>query len=67
MPRGAVLTRIMVEYYGTSVALNQLASVNVPEPRLLVIQPFDKNSIPQIEKAIQTERSRDHAVQRRAT
>ena len=50
---GAVLTRIMVEYYGTPVALNQLASVNVPEPRLLVIQPFDKNSIPQIEKAIQ--------------
>ena len=50
---GAVLTRIMVEYYGTPVPLNQLASVNVPEPRLLVIQPFDKNSISQIEKAIQ--------------
>jgi ribosome recycling factor len=50
---GAVLTRIMVEYYGSPVPLNQLASVNVPEPRLLVIQPFDKNSIAQIEKAIQ--------------
>jgi ribosome recycling factor len=48
-----VLSRITVEYYGTPVPLNQLASVNVPEPRLLVIQPFDKNSIPQIEKAIQ--------------
>lgn len=50
---GAVLTRIMVEYYGSPVPLNQLASVNVPEPRLLVVQPFDKNSIAQIEKAIQ--------------
>jgi ribosome recycling factor len=49
----AVLSRIMVEYYGTPVPLNQLASVNVPEPRLLVIQPFDKNSVGQIEKAIQ--------------
>jgi ribosome recycling factor len=48
-----VLSRITVEYYGTPVPLNQLASVNVPEPRLLVIQPFDKNSIAQIEKAIQ--------------
>jgi ribosome recycling factor len=49
----AVLTRITVEYYGAPVPLNQLASVNVPEPRLLVIQPFDKNSIAQVEKAIQ--------------
>ncbi|HZB01766.1 MAG TPA: ribosome recycling factor [Actinomycetota bacterium] len=49
----AVLTRITVEYYGAPVPLNQLASVNVPEPRLLVIQPFDKNSIGQVEKAIQ--------------
>jgi ribosome recycling factor len=49
----AVLSRITVEYYGTPVPLNQLASVNVPEPRLLVIQPFDKNSISQVERAIQ--------------
>jgi ribosome recycling factor len=49
----AVLTRITVEYYGSPVPLNQLASINVPEPRLLVIQPFDKNSIGQVEKAIQ--------------
>jgi ribosome recycling factor len=49
----AVLSRITVEYYGTPVPLNQLASVNVPEPRLLVIQPFDKNSVAQVEKAIQ--------------
>ena len=49
----AVLSRITVEYYGTPVPLNQLAGVNVPEPRLLVIQPFDKNSIAQVERAIQ--------------
>jgi ribosome recycling factor len=49
----AVLSRVTVEYYGTPVPLNQLASINVPEPRLLVIQPFDKNSIGQVEKAIQ--------------
>ena len=49
----AVLTRITVEYYGSPVPLNQLASVNVPEPRLLVIQPFDKSSIAQVERAIQ--------------
>src|SRR6186997_467796 len=49
----AVLNRVTVEYYGSPVPLNQLASVNVPEPRLLVVQPFDKNSIAQIEKAIQ--------------
>jgi ribosome recycling factor len=50
---GAVLSRVTVEYYGTQVPLNQLASVNVPEPRLLVVQPFDKTSIAAIEKAIQ--------------
>ncbi|MEP7059492.1 MAG: ribosome recycling factor [Actinomycetota bacterium] len=50
----AVLNRITVEYYGTPVALNQLASINVPEPRTLVVQPFDKTSLGAIEKAIQT-------------
>jgi ribosome recycling factor len=50
----AVLNRVTVEYYGTPVPLNQLASVNVPEPRLLQIQPFDKSAISAIEKAIQT-------------
>jgi ribosome recycling factor len=50
----AVLNRVTVEYYGTPVPLNQLASINVPEPRLLQIQPFDKSSIVAIEKAIQT-------------
>ena len=50
----AVLNRITVEYYGTPVPLNQLASMSVPEPRLLQVQPFDKNSIGAIEKAIMT-------------
>lgn len=48
----AVLNRVTVEYYGTPVPLNQLAGVTVPEPRLLQVQPFDKNAIGAIEKAI---------------
>jgi ribosome recycling factor len=48
----AVLNRVTVEYYGAQVPLNQLAGVSVPEPRLLVVQPFDKNAISAIEKAI---------------
>jgi ribosome recycling factor len=50
----AVLNRVTVEYYGTPVPLNQLASINVPEPRSLVVQPFDKGAIGAIEKAIQS-------------
>ena len=49
----ALLDRIMVEYYGTQAPLNQLATVSAPEPRLLVVHPFDKTTIPAIEKAIQ--------------
>jgi ribosome recycling factor len=49
----ALLSRLTVDYYGTHVPVQQLASFSVPEPRLLVIQPFDKNSITAIEKAIQ--------------
>ena len=48
----AVLNRVTIEYYGTTVPLNQLASINVPEPRLLAIAPYDKTSISVIEKAI---------------
>lgn len=48
----ALLDRIEVEYYGTSTPLNQLAGITAPEPRLLVIQPWDKQSIGEIEKAI---------------
>lgn len=48
----AMLDRISVDYYGAPTPINQLANVTVPEPRLLVIQPYDKTSIPSIEKAI---------------
>ncbi|MFP3915954.1 MAG: ribosome recycling factor [Actinomycetota bacterium] len=47
-----ILKRITVDYYGTQTPLLQLASVSVPEPRLLVISPFDPSSINDIEKAI---------------
>lgn len=47
-----LLDRIMVSYYGTPTPLNQMASVSVPEPRLLVITPWDKSSIKDIEKGI---------------
>src|SRR2546426_2994837 len=48
-----LLDRITVDYYGTPTPLKQLASLNVPEPRMLTIQPFDPSSIKTIEKAIQ--------------
>jgi ribosome recycling factor len=48
----ALLSRIVVEYYGTHVPLQQLASFSVPEPRTLLVQPFDKNAIGGMEKAI---------------
>src|SRR5262249_46059476 len=49
----ALLDRINVDYYGTPTPLKQLATINVPEPRLLTIQPFDPSSIKSIEKSIQ--------------
>jgi ribosome recycling factor len=48
----SLLQRIQVDYYGTKVPVNQLANLSVPEPRLLVIAPYDPNSISAIEKAI---------------
>jgi ribosome recycling factor len=48
----ALLDRIMVDYYGTSTPLRQLATIGAPEARLLSIQPYDKGSIKAIEKAI---------------
>lgn len=47
-----LLDRLHIDYYGTQVALNQLASTSVPEPRMLIVQPFDKTAIGAIEKAI---------------
>jgi ribosome recycling factor len=48
-----LLHRISVEYYGAMTPMIQLASISVPEPRMLVVQPFDKTAIGNIEKAIQ--------------
>jgi ribosome recycling factor len=48
----ALLDRIQVEYYGQATPLKQLATINVPEPRLLTVQPFDPTSLKGIEKAI---------------
>jgi ribosome recycling factor len=50
----SLLNRITVEYYGSPVPLQQLASMSVPEPRTLMVQPFDKTAIGAIEKAILT-------------
>jgi ribosome recycling factor len=49
----AMLDGISVEYYGAPTPLNQLATVAVPEPRLLTVKPFDRSSIGAIEKALQ--------------
>ena len=49
----ALLDRINIDYYGTPTPLKQLATINVPEPRMLTIQPFDPSSMKAIEKAIQ--------------
>lgn len=48
----ALLDKVQVDYYGTMTPVNQLASISAPEPRLLVIQPWDKSVIAGIEKAI---------------
>lgn len=48
----SILDRIVVNYYNTPTPLNQMATISAPEPRLLVIQPWDKTSIKDIEKAI---------------
>lgn len=50
----ALLDHVMVNYYGTNVPLKQLASISVPEPRVLLVTPYDKNASADIEKAILT-------------
>lgn len=47
-----ILDGVKVQYYGTEVPLRQIASISTPEPRLLVIQPWDKNALPEIEKGV---------------
>ena len=48
-----LLDRIMVDYYGTPTPINQIGNISSPEPRLLVISPWEAKMIPQVEKAIQ--------------
>lgn len=47
-----LVTDLPIEYYGTKVPLQQIAGVSVPEPRLLVINPYDQSAIKEIERAI---------------
>jgi ribosome recycling factor len=48
-----LVERLLVEYYGTPTPMNQLATISVPEPRMLAIRPFDAGSIKDISRAIQ--------------
>ncbi len=50
----AVLNGVTVEYYGSPMPINQIASVSAPEPQMIVIKPYDKSILKAIEKAIQT-------------
>ncbi|MFO0985087.1 MAG: ribosome recycling factor [Planctomycetota bacterium] len=49
----ALVENIRVDYYGTQMPLNQLATISVPDPRSLAIKPFDQGALKEIEKAIQ--------------
>lgn len=49
-----LLDGIMVDYYGSPMAINQVANISVPDARMVVVQPWEKNMIVPIEKAIQT-------------
>lgn len=50
----AILDKVMVEYYGTPTPVNQMAAVSVPDARTLMIQPWDKSTLKDIERAILT-------------
>ena len=49
----SLLDDVKVDYYGTQTPLNQMASLTVPDPRTIVVQPWDASAVPLIEKAIQ--------------
>lgn len=49
----ALLDNLVVDFYGSSMPVNQIAAISVPEPRLIVIAPWDKTAVPHIERAIQ--------------
>ncbi len=51
-PTPAMFSKIMVDYYGTFTPVQQLASFNVPEPRMVLVNPYDKASLAAVEKAI---------------
>lgn len=55
----SMFSKITAEYYGTQTPVNQLASFHMPEPRMVIVQPFDKGSLNAIDKAI---RNSDHGV-----
>ncbi|MFS8512310.1 MAG: ribosome recycling factor [Planifilum fulgidum] len=48
----ALLEKVTVSYYGSEMPVNQLANISAPEPRLLVVQPWDKSALAEIERAI---------------
>jgi ribosome recycling factor len=50
----SLVNRVLVDYYGVPTALNQVASITIPEPRVLMITPYDKNALEDVEKAIYT-------------
>ncbi len=50
----AILDKLMVDYYGCATPINQMAAISVPEPRMLMIQPWDASTLKEIEKAINT-------------
>lgn len=47
-----ILNRVNVEYYGTPTPINQMAGISAPEPRMIVVAPYDATTIPDIERAI---------------
>ncbi len=47
-----LITHLLIEVYGTKTPLEQLATLNVPEPRIIVVQPWDKNIVKEIEQAL---------------
>jgi ribosome recycling factor len=48
----AILDKVLVEYYGSEMPINQLANISTPDPRTLLIQPWDKSALAEIERAI---------------
>ncbi len=49
----SLLDKVLVDYYGVATPVNQIANVTIPEPRMIMIKPYDRNSLKDIERAIQ--------------